>query len=294
MNPNQADALVFFGATGDLAYKKIFPSLMAMLKRGHLDVPVIGVAKAGWASSSSARARDSLEKHGPVDEAAFAKFCGPAATSTATTPTMRRSPRCAASSTARRARRTTRDPAGAVRTVIEKGAVRLHARGRVIVEKPFGTDLASAQRLNKVLHAGFDERRSSASTTTSASGRSTTCFFALRQRAARAVLEPQAHRERADHDGRVVRHPGPRRVLRPDRHRARRDPEPPVPGAREPGDGAAGAPTRVDPRREGQGAEGDPPIAATDLVRGQFDGYLDEPGVAKGSKTETFARCGCA
>jgi len=48
MSAPQADALVFFGATGDLAYKKIFPSLQAMLKRGHLDVPVIGVAKAGW------------------------------------------------------------------------------------------------------------------------------------------------------------------------------------------------------------------------------------------------------
>jgi glucose-6-phosphate 1-dehydrogenase len=48
MNPSRSDTLVFFGATGDLAYKKIFPSLQAMLKRGHLDVPVIGVAKAGW------------------------------------------------------------------------------------------------------------------------------------------------------------------------------------------------------------------------------------------------------
>ena len=77
MNQNLSDALVFFGATGDLAYKKIFPSLMAMLKRGHLDVPVIGVAKAGWSIEQlRARARDSLEKHGSVDEAAFAKFCG--------------------------------------------------------------------------------------------------------------------------------------------------------------------------------------------------------------------------
>jgi len=48
MNVPHSDALVFFGATGDLAYKKIFPSLQAMIKHGHLDVPVIGVAKAGW------------------------------------------------------------------------------------------------------------------------------------------------------------------------------------------------------------------------------------------------------
>ncbi len=48
MTLSQSDALVFFGATGDLAYKKIFPSLQALVKHGHLDVPVIGVAKAGW------------------------------------------------------------------------------------------------------------------------------------------------------------------------------------------------------------------------------------------------------
>lgn len=56
---------MFFGATGDLAYKKIFPSLQVMSKRGHLNVPVIGVAKAGWTLDQlKARARDSLEKHG--------------------------------------------------------------------------------------------------------------------------------------------------------------------------------------------------------------------------------------
>ena len=68
MSEPNSDALVFFGATGDLAYKKIFPSLQAMLKRGHLNVPVIGVAKAGWTLDQlRARARDSLEKHGGLD-----------------------------------------------------------------------------------------------------------------------------------------------------------------------------------------------------------------------------------
>ncbi len=76
MNSHHADALVFFGATGDLAYKKIFPSLQAMIKRGTLDVPVIGVAKAGWnLEQMQARAKDSLEKHGGLDAAAFAKLC---------------------------------------------------------------------------------------------------------------------------------------------------------------------------------------------------------------------------
>src|SRR5207302_8140840 len=77
MNHPHSDALVFFGATGDLAYKKIFPSLQATLKRGGLDVPVIGVAKAGWdLDRLKARAHDSLETHGGVDPAAFKTLCG--------------------------------------------------------------------------------------------------------------------------------------------------------------------------------------------------------------------------
>src|ERR1051325_3317047 len=73
---NHSDTLVFFGATGDLAYKKIFPALQSMVKRGTLDVPVIGVAKAGWnLEQLKARARDSLEKHGGIDADAFEKLC---------------------------------------------------------------------------------------------------------------------------------------------------------------------------------------------------------------------------
>src|ERR1700738_3140231 len=72
---SHSDALAFFGATGDLAYKKIFPALQAMMNRGHLNVPVIGVAKAGWTLDQlRARAHDSLEKHGGVDSAAFEKL----------------------------------------------------------------------------------------------------------------------------------------------------------------------------------------------------------------------------
>src|SRR5882757_6808627 len=70
-----SDALVFFGATGDLAYKKIFPALQAMVKRGTLDVLVIGVAKAGWnLDQLKARAKDSLEQHGGLDAAAWEKL----------------------------------------------------------------------------------------------------------------------------------------------------------------------------------------------------------------------------
>jgi len=75
MDTTQSDALVFFGTTGDLAYKKIFPSLQARIKRSHLEVPVIGVAKAGWnLEQLKARAKDRLEKHGGLDPAAFVKL----------------------------------------------------------------------------------------------------------------------------------------------------------------------------------------------------------------------------
>src|SRR5262249_55995920 len=70
-----SDALVFFGATGDLAYKKVFPALQGMVRRGQLIVPVIGVAKAGWTLDQfKARARDSVEKHGGLDPGAFANL----------------------------------------------------------------------------------------------------------------------------------------------------------------------------------------------------------------------------
>src|SRR5438309_1448128 len=67
-----SDALVFLGATGDLAYKKIFPSLQAMVKRGKLNIPVIGVAKSGWnLEQFRQRAKDSLKHHGHFDTGAF-------------------------------------------------------------------------------------------------------------------------------------------------------------------------------------------------------------------------------
>jgi glucose-6-phosphate 1-dehydrogenase len=75
MNAAHSDAFVFFGATGDLAYKKIFPALQAMIRRSTLHVPVIGVAKAGWnLDQFKARAKESLEKHGGLDPVAFERF----------------------------------------------------------------------------------------------------------------------------------------------------------------------------------------------------------------------------
>ena len=76
MSPSQSDALVFFGATGDLAFKKIFPALQAMVKRSHLDVPIIGVGRSAWTVDQlRARARESLEQHEETDPIACETLC---------------------------------------------------------------------------------------------------------------------------------------------------------------------------------------------------------------------------
>jgi glucose-6-phosphate 1-dehydrogenase len=75
MTDSHSDVLVFFGATGDLAYKKIFPTLQAMVKRGHLNIPVIGVARSGWnLEQLRTRAHESLVQHGGVDPEAFGRL----------------------------------------------------------------------------------------------------------------------------------------------------------------------------------------------------------------------------
>jgi glucose-6-phosphate 1-dehydrogenase len=75
MSDVRSDALVFFGATSDLAYKKIIPALQGMAKRGHLEVPVIGVARASW-GVNELRARESVDQHGGLDHKAFDTLCG--------------------------------------------------------------------------------------------------------------------------------------------------------------------------------------------------------------------------
>ncbi|MDZ4743032.1 MAG: glucose-6-phosphate dehydrogenase [Verrucomicrobiota bacterium] len=157
-----SDALVFFGATGDLAYKKIFPSLQAMVKRGHLNIPVIGVAKAGWdLDQLKARAKDSLEKHGGLDPAAFAKLSSLLGyvdgdyNDPATFQTLR-----AALGKSSRPAHYLAIPPVLFATVVEQlGKSGCAPKGaRVIVEKPFGTDLASARELNKTLLGNFEEQ----------------------------------------------------------------------------------------------------------------------------------------
>jgi glucose-6-phosphate 1-dehydrogenase len=160
MNTSESDALVFFGATGDLAFKKIFPALQAMVKRGHLDVPVIGVGRSDWtADQFRARARDSLEKHGGVDPVACKKLCGLLRyvsvdySAPKTFQALRKE-----LGGAERPAHYLAIPPKMFETVVEQLQKSGCAKGaRVLVEKPFGRDLASAQELNRILLKTFDE-----------------------------------------------------------------------------------------------------------------------------------------
>src|SRR5262252_6502059 len=156
----KSDALVFFGATGDLAYKKIFPALQGMVKRGHLNVPVIGVAKSGWnLEQFRARALDSLEKHGGVDQAGFEKLSGLLRyvdgdyQDQATFDALRKE-----LDGAKHPAHYLAIPPLLFGAVVEQLAQSGCAEGsRIIVEKPFGHDLESARELNRILLGAFDE-----------------------------------------------------------------------------------------------------------------------------------------
>src|ERR1700722_5401292 len=157
-----SDALVFLGATGDLAYKKIFPALQAMIKRGHLNVPVIGVAKAGWnLDQLKERARDSLEKHGGLDGPAFEKLCGLLRyvdgdyNALETFQAVRKE-----LGSAERPAYYLAIPPILFGLVVEQLTKASCTKGaRVIIEKPFGRDLESARELNQILLGTFDESR---------------------------------------------------------------------------------------------------------------------------------------
>ena len=157
---SQADALVFFGATGDLAYKQIFPALQALVGRHQFELPIVGVAKSGWdVDRLRARARESIEQHGSFDAPAFAKLAqllryvdGDYNDDT----TYRQLRQCLARAT--RPLHYLAIPPSMFATVVE-GLARsgCAADARVVVEKPFGRDLASARSLNAILHRCFDE-----------------------------------------------------------------------------------------------------------------------------------------
>src|SRR3989442_12207841 len=162
MSAPRSDGLVIFGASGDLAYKKIFPALDAMTRRGHLDVPVVGVARSEWTLEQfRARARESIERHGRFDEATFARlrerlrYVRGDYGDPATLEALRRE-----LGAAQRPLHYLAIPPSLFETVVGGLGRSSCARdARVVVEKPFGRDLASAQALNKTLHEVFDESR---------------------------------------------------------------------------------------------------------------------------------------
>ena len=158
MSEPRSDAFVFFGATGDLAYKQIFPALQAMIRHGHLDMPIIGVGRSPWDNDRFiSRAQDSIEKHATLDPAAFAKL---------TSRLQYVIGDCRDEQTYRHLRErlgNAQQPLyylalppeifGAVIDGLSKsGSVK---NARVMVEKPFGSDLASAHALNELLMRSF-------------------------------------------------------------------------------------------------------------------------------------------
>jgi glucose-6-phosphate 1-dehydrogenase len=161
MDQPQSDALVFFGATGDLAYKQIFPSLQRLAKRGKLNGPVIGVAKEGWTLDRlKARAKDSVEKHGGADPEGLPKllerlcYVDGDYADDSTFAQVRKE-----LGSAKHPLHYLAIPPSLFAKVIEKLKTSGNADGaRVVVEKPFGHDLETARELNQIIHREFNER----------------------------------------------------------------------------------------------------------------------------------------